>query len=98
MKSQAAALVAKKSDVEQWKTKALNFHDQVAQEVERLVQIIEDKGAAIKAIDTLKKAQIPQRNRRMMDPEKFFEKAERVVTLLQRLQLQHPPVLQPPPT
>ena len=98
IKSPAAVLVAKKSDANQWKTKALNFHDQIAQEVERLVQTIEDKEAASKALDTLKKARIPQGTRSMMNPEKFFEKAEQIVTLLQRIQLQHPPLLQPPPT
>ena len=98
MKSPAAALATKKSDASQWKTKALNFLDHVAQEVERLVQAVEDKEAASKATDTLNKARIPQGNRRMMDPEKFFKKADQVVTLLQRIQFQHPPVLQPPPT
>ena len=97
MKSPAATLASKTSDTNQWKTKALNFHDQIAQEVERLVLTVEDKEAASKAIDTLKKARIPQGNRRMMNPEKFSKKAEQVVTLLQRIQLQHPPVLQPPP-
>lgn len=98
IKSPSAALAAKKSDASQWKMKALNFHDQIAQEVERLIQTVGNKEAAGKALDTLKNARIPQGTRSMMNPEKFFEKAEQVVTLLQRIQLQHPPLLQPPPT
>lgn len=98
VKSPVTALVANKSDASQWKTKALNIHDKIAREVERLVQTVEDKEAANKAIDILKKARITQGNRRMTNPEVFFEKAEQVVTLLQRIQFQHPPVLQPPPT
>jgi hypothetical protein len=98
-KSLVAALAAtKKSDAQQWKTKALKYHAQVVQEIERLIQTVEDKEAANKAIDTLKWARIPQGNLMAMNVEKFFEKAEQVVTLLQRIQLQHPPVLQPPPT
>ena len=98
VKPSTATVVTNQSDASQWKTKALNFHDQIAREVERLVQTVEDKEAANKAIDALKKARIPQGNRRMVNPEKFLGKADQVVTLLQRIQLQHPPILQPPPT
>ena len=90
--------VAKLSDTGQWKTKALIFYDQIVQEVERLLQTVEDKEAADKASDILKRARIPQGSRSKTNPENFSKQAEQVVTLLQRMQLQHPLLLRPPPT
>ena len=88
----------KPTAVNEWKIKALNYHDQVVHEVERLLQYVEDKEAADKARDILQNARIPPGNRYKTSPEKFLKQAEQVVTILQRIQLQHPPVLQPPPT
>ena len=89
--------VSKQSDANQWKSKALDFHDLVVQEVERLLHTVEDKEAADKANDTLKRARVSPGARSKMNPERFIKQAEQVVTLLQRIQLQHPAVLQPPP-
>lgn len=86
-----------KSDANEWKMRALNFHDQVVKEVERLIQNVEDKEVLNKACDLLKKVQVPLKSRNKLTPEKFVEKTEPVVTLLQRIELQHPAVLRPPP-
>ena len=92
------AAAAKQSDASQWKTNALNFHEQVAVEVERLVRTVEDKEAANKASGALSQARIPHGSRNKINPERFSQKAEQVVTLLQRIHLEHPIHLHPPPT
>lgn len=95
---QPGPTATKQSDIGQWKTKALIFYEQIVQEVERLLRTVEDKEAADKANETLKRAMIPQGSRSKANPESFSKQAEQVVTLLQRIQLQHPPLLRPPPT
>lgn len=90
--------VTKHSDTGGWKTNALDFHDQVLQEVERLIQTVEDKTTAKKACDTLKQARIPHGNRRKMTPENFLEKSKQIVTVIKRIELSGPTILRPPPT
>ena len=90
--------VTKHSDISGWKTNALNFHDQVLQEVERLIKTVEDEATAKKACDTLKRARIPHGNHHKMTPETFLDKAQQTVALLKRIELPGPAVLQPPPT
>ena len=81
-----------------WKKNALDFLEQIFQEVKRLIQIVEDEATSKKARDILRQAWIPHANRQEMTPEKFLEKAQQVVALLQRVELPHPAVPRPPPT
>ena len=80
-----------------WQAIALNFHDQVFHEVERLIKKIDVETNAIRASDLLKQAQIPSGNRGKMTPEGYTKKTEHLVTLLQRLAPQQV-ILQAPPT
>lgn len=82
----------------EWQAKALDYHDQVVQQVERLTQTVGDEATVKKTRNTLKQARISQGNRSKVTPENFWMKAESVMAILQRIELQQPPVLQLPPT
>jgi transaldolase len=94
VKPSSIAKSAKHDEASEWRRKALDFHEQVHQEIERLICMAEDTE---KENVTLKQARISPGNRSKITPEMFSRKAEPVVTLLQRMQLQQPPIFQPPP-
>ena len=85
---------AKRSETSDWQKKAWDFFDQVFEEVDRLIQKVEGEATAQKAHDMLKQAWIPRGSREKMTPDKFLEKTELVMTLLQRIP--QPAILQPP--
>ena len=83
--------VTKHSDISRWKENALDLHNQVLQEIERLIKAVEDEATAKKACDT---AWISHENSRKMTPETFLDKAQQIVTLLKRIELPGSAVLQ----
>ena len=85
------------NDTSLWQEKAFEFYEQVAQQVERLLQSVCEEEVSMETRDELKQACIPSghHNKMIQTVDAFSRKTNMLVMLLQRIKLQKPIVLEP---
>ena len=86
------------SSINQWKEKAFQFYDQVAQQVERLLlSFVEDEASIKTRRDELNRAHVSSGhcNTMIQTLDTFSRNTNALVMLLQRIKLQQPEVLEP---
>ena len=90
-----AAITGKRDKATQWQMKATEFYERIIKQIERLLQSIKDEGTVKQVSGDLKSLHFSSRSK--LSPDQFWAKAEEVLNLLQRIELQQPPIVNPPP-
>ena len=91
-----AAITGKRDKATQWQMKATEFYERILQQIERLLQTVKDEGTVKQVRTSLQSLHFSSRSK--LNPDQFWAKAEELLNLLQRIELQQPPIVNPPPT